>query len=60
MEIMTQNELMITNGGEITLDINKLVDQVNPVKVCYDFGHDVVYPYIYKPVTDFFSGKKNK
>lgn len=47
---LNENELMNISGGGIDVDINKLVVQINPLKWFYDFGHDVVYPYIYKPL----------
>ena len=50
MEYLKQDELQKVNGGEINLDVNELVDQLNPSKRFYDFGHDVVYPYIWKPI----------
>lgn len=56
MYYMNDDDMMVVNGGEITLDINKLVDQINPLKWFYDFGHDVVYPYIYNPVRNFVNG----
>lgn len=55
MTNMTEKELMGIVGGEINLDVNRLVDQLNPLKWFYDFGHDVMYPYIYKPIRDFFN-----
>jgi len=50
METLNEMELMKVSGGEIDVDINKLVDQINPMKWMYDFGHDVLYPYVYKPL----------
>lgn len=49
MIILNEEEMQLVNGGGINLDVNKLIDQLNPLKWCYDFGHDVIYPYIYKP-----------
>ncbi len=51
MEYLKQDELENINGGEINLDVNELIDQLNPLKWFYDFGHDVIYPYIWKPLT---------
>lgn len=50
MTELNSEELMEVNGGEINLDVNQLIDQINPLKWFYDFGHDVIYPYIYKPL----------
>lgn len=50
MEDLKREEMLNINGGEITVDINKLVDQLNPLQWMYDFGHDVVYPYIWNPL----------
>lgn len=47
---LNEEEMQLVNGGGINLDVNKLIDQLNPLKWCYDFGHDVIYPYIYKPL----------
>jgi hypothetical protein len=55
MEQLVEKDLMQVNGGEINVDFNKLVDQINPMKWFYDFGHDVVYPYIYKPIKGLFN-----
>lgn len=52
---MSQAELEATNGGEINVYINKLVDQLNPAKWAYDFGHNVLYPYVWKPLKKLFS-----
>lgn len=52
---MTPDELESTNGGKVNVDLNKLVDQINPCKWAYDFGHDVLYPYIWKPLKKKFS-----
>ena len=51
---LTEMEMQNINGGEITLDVNELVDQLNPMQWMYDFGHDVVYPYVWKPLTGLF------
>lgn len=50
MKELRKDELIEINGGEIVLDVNKLIDQLNPLQWMYDFGHDVVYPYIWKPI----------
>ena len=50
MKQLTNSEIMNVNGGEINLDVNELVNQINPCKWFYDFGHDVIYPYVYKPL----------
>lgn len=55
MQKLNEMELFQVNGGEVTVDINKLVDQINPMKWFYDLGHDVVYPYIWKPLKSLFS-----
>ena len=47
-------ELQDINGGEVTLDVNELIDQLNPLNVFTAFGREVVYPYIWKPLTNFF------
>lgn len=54
-KIMSTEELIDVNGGGVNVDVNKLVDQINPLKWCYDFGHDVVYPYVWKPLKKLFS-----
>ncbi|MBQ2803852.1 MAG: hypothetical protein IJF07_08140 [Lachnospiraceae bacterium] len=54
MRSLTEMEMQNINGGEITLDVNELVDQLNPMQWMYDFGHDVVYPYVWKPLTGLF------
>lgn len=53
MYTLTEKELLEVSGGEIHIDVNKLVDQLNPLKAFYDFGHDVLYPYVWKPIKGF-------
>lgn len=53
MKELNEMELTEINGGEITVDLNKLVDQINPLNLFYDFGYEVVYPKIYKPAKSF-------
>lgn len=55
MNIMSTEELVDVNGGGVNVDVNKLIDQINPLKWCYDFGHDVVNPYVWKPLKKLFS-----
>lgn len=54
MKELRDNELLYINGGEIDVDINELVDQLNPLNVFYDFGYNVLYPYVWKPITNLF------
>lgn len=42
MNFLTDNELLEINGG-YDIDNNFIY------KIVYDFGHDVVYPYIWAP-----------
>lgn len=57
MEFISEKELLSLNGGgfNINVDINEVIEQINPMKWAYDFGHDVVYPYIWKPLKNLFS-----
>lgn len=36
--------ILLVNGGGINLDVNKLIDQLNPLKWCY-FA-EIVFSYI--------------
>lgn len=48
MQELTTKEIIEISGGDTT--IWDFLNNINPVKIMYDFGHDVVYPYIYKPL----------
>lgn len=54
MKNLDSFELQDINGGEVTLDVNKLIDQINPLNVFTAFGREVIYPYIWKPFTNLF------
>ncbi len=55
MEQLNVNELYEVNGGEIHLDVNALIEVINPYSIGLDFGRNVVYPYIWVPLVNFFS-----
>lgn len=55
LKLMSVEELAEVNGGGIDVDVNELVRQLNPMQWAYDFGHDVIYPFLWKPLKGLFS-----
>lgn len=55
MKELNQNELYEVNGGEIDLDVNELVRQLNPYNIGKEFGRSVLYPYVWKPIKGLFN-----
>ena len=53
MEELSKTELMEIEGGDTT--VWDFLNNLNPAQWFYDFGHDVVYPYVYKPIKDLFN-----
>lgn len=45
---LNEKELMCVSGGEI--DFKFEIDGNMLYKVLYDFGHDVVYKYVWSPL----------
>lgn len=49
---LNENEKELTNGGKF--DIKADFGKVSPWEWGNQFGQDVLYPYVWKPIRNFF------
>ncbi|NLO10316.1 MAG: hypothetical protein GX129_10695 [Clostridiales bacterium] len=47
--------LLVMTSILAVFSTSPVLDQINPIKWFYDYGHDVLYPYIWKPLKSLFN-----